>query len=184
MKLATRFLLEDGSEHQGSVIDVSLGGISIASKITPAVGSSLIAYVEELGRLEGTVVRIHTVGFAVSLALSAYKRERLEEKLSWRISGAPKLSAADGRRFEREGTSKATLMQRADGREVPCRVIDMSLGGVSVETAEWPAIGEFVLVGKMRGRVVRHHETGVGIQFLDVPPSRGSLSAQLVTAAA
>jgi hypothetical protein len=59
-------------------------------------------------------------------------------------------------------------------------VIDLSLSGVSVETAEWPALGEEVMVGKMRGRVVRHHEMGIAVEFTDIPPSRGSLAERLI----
>ena len=128
MKLNVRFLLQDGSEHNGMVQDISVGGMAIKSDAQPAEGSIVIAYVQDLGRLEGLVTRI----------------------------------------------------LRADGRELPCRVIDLSLGGVSVETAEWPALGEQVMVGKMRGRVVRHHEMGIAIEFTEIPPSRGSLAEQLM----
>ena len=65
-----------------------------------------------------------------------------------------------------------------DGRELPCRIIDLSLTGVSLEIAARPAIGEFVMIGRMRGRVARHHATGVAVEFLDVLP-RGSLAEQL-----
>lgn len=181
MKLGARFMLDDGTEHQGSVIDVSIGGVSFASKLKPAIGTGVIAYVDELGRVEGTVIRGHSVGFAVLLALTPYKRERLEEKLSWRLSGAPK--ALEARRFERETAEKSTTLTRSDGSEMACKVMDMSLGGVSIQASEFPPIGEEVMVGKMRGRVVRHHETGFGVQFLGVPPSRGSLAQQLVSAA-
>lgn len=182
MKLGARFMLDDGTEHQGSVIDVSMGGISFAAKTQPPLGTGVIAYVDELGRVEGTVIRGHSVGFAILLALTPYKRERLEEKLSWRLSGAAAKSL-EARRFEREATDKATTMTRSDGSEMTCKVIDMSLGGVSIEAADFPPIGEEVMVGKMRGRVVRHHETGFGVQFIGVPPSRGSLAQQLVSAA-
>ena len=181
MKLSARFMLDDGSEHQGSVIDVSLGGISFASKTQPPLGTGVIAYIDELGRIEGTVIRGHSVGFAILMALTPYKRERLEEKLSWRLSGAAK--ALEARRFEREPSDKATTLTRSNGSEISCRVIDMSLGGVSIEATEMLPIGEEVMVGKMRGRVVRHHETGFGVQFIGVPPSRGSLAQQLVSAA-
>jgi hypothetical protein len=181
MKLGARFMLDDGTEHQGSVIDVSMGGISFAAKTQPPMGTGVIAYVEELGRVEGTVIRGHSVGFAILLALTPYKRERLEEKLSWRLSGATK--ALETRRFERETADHATVLTRSNGTEMPCKVIDMSLGGVSVEAAEFPPIGEEVMVGKMRGRVVRHHDAGFGVQFVGVPPSRGSLAQQLVSAA-
>jgi hypothetical protein len=174
-------MLDDGTEHQGSVIDVSLGGISFAAKAQPPIGTGVIASIDELGRVEGSVIRGHSVGFAILLALTPYKRERLEEKLSWRLSGAAK--ALETRRFEREATDKTTMLTRSNGSEMPCKVIDMSLGGVSVEASDIPPIGEEVMVGKMRGRVVRHHETGFGVQFVGVPPSRGSLAQQLVSAA-
>jgi hypothetical protein len=45
-------------------------------------------------------------------------------------------------------------------------------------------LGEQVMVGKMRGRVIRHHEIGFAIEFQEMPPSRGSLAEQLVTTAA
>ena len=107
----------------------------------------------------------------------------LSEKNCFPVSSNKKTAPHEGRRHEREATATtATRILRADGRELPCRVIDLSLGGVSVETAEWPALGEQVVVGKMRGRVVRHHEMGIAIEFTDIPPSRGSLAEQLVAA--
>ena len=178
LKLGVRFLLADGSEHSGTATDISLGGMAISSDARPEPGSIVIAYVEGFGRLEGMVSRLNARGFAVRLTLSAIKREKLEERLSTSKKTAPH----EGRRYERDSsTTTATRIIRSDGRSLPCRVIDLSLGGVSVETAEWPALGEQVVVGKMRGRVVRHHELGIAIEFTDIPPSRGSLSEQLVS---
>jgi hypothetical protein len=177
MKLDVRFLLDDGSEHKGHVANISIGGMAIACDARPGAGSNIIAYVQDLGRLEGVVSRIDKDGFAVRLTLSAMRRDKLEERLG---SGS-KLRGAEARKHHRETTSGVTRVQRADGREIPCRVIDLSLGGVSVETAEWPPLGEQVMVGKMRGRVVRHHEMGIAIEFIDIPPSRGSLAEQLMS---
>lgn len=176
LKLNVRFLLANGSEHVGVVTDISLGGMGIQAEAEPDVGSIVIAYVEGFGRLEGMVTRQNEKGFAVRLTLSAIKREKLEE----RLTSNKKVAPHEGRRHEREATATATRIVRADGRSLACRVIDLSLGGVSVETAEWPALGEQVIVGKMRGRVVRHHELGIAIEFTDIPPSRGSLAEQLV----
>jgi hypothetical protein len=178
LKLGVRFLLANGTEHSGVVTDISLGGMAVQSEAEPDQGSIIIAYVEGFGRLEGMVSRLNAKGFAVRLTLSAIKREKLEE----RLSSNKKVAPHEGRKHEREATGAATATRiiRSDGRSLPCRVIDLSLGGVSVETAEWPALGEQVVVGKMRGRVVRHHELGIAIEFTDIPPSRGSLAEQLV----
>jgi c-di-GMP-binding flagellar brake protein YcgR len=174
LKLHVRFLVQDGSEHGGVVTDVSVGGMNIVSDVTPDEGSIIIAYVEDLGRLEGIVSRVDTNGIAVRLTLSALRRDKLEERL-----GTTSRKGAEGRKYHREPASGATRILRSDGRELAARVIDLSLGGVSVESAEWPPLGEQVMVGKMRGRVVRHHETGIAIEFTDIPPSRGSLAEQL-----
>lgn len=174
-KLNVRFLLHDGSEHNGSVADISVGGMFVNCDARPAEGSIVIAYVQDLGRLEGMVSRLDDAGFAVRLTLSALRREKLEESLS----NERRMTGAQARRHERDMSAGVTRIVRGDGSELPCRVIDLSLGGVSVETAEWPALGEQVMVGKMRGRVVRHHELGIAIEFTDIPPSRGSLAERL-----
>lgn len=176
-QLNVRFLLEDGSEHSGVVSNISVGGMAITCDTRPPAASRIIAYVQEIGRLEGVVDRTERTGFVVRLMLSTIRREKLEERL-----GMGTARGAAARKHQREATSSVTRIQRADGREIQCRVIDLSLGGVSVESAEWPPLGEEVLVGKMRGRVVRHHEIGIAIEFQEMPPSRGSLAEQLVSA--
>jgi hypothetical protein len=175
MNLSARFLLHDGSEHSGVVTNISVGGMAIKTSAKPAAGSIIIAYVQDLGRLEGLVSRSERDGFAVRLTLSSLRRDKLEEKLGQGY----KQPGIEGRRHERESTAGVTKVQRADGREVNCRVIDLSLGGVSVAAVEWPPLGEQVMVGKMRGRVVRHHSQGFAIEFTEIPPSRGSLAEQL-----
>src|SRR5262245_29253579 len=82
LKLGVRFLLANGTEHSGTVTDISLGGMAISAEVHPEQGSIVIAYVEGFGRLEGMVARTNAKSFAVRLTLSAVKREKLEERLS------------------------------------------------------------------------------------------------------
>jgi hypothetical protein len=44
--------------------------------------------------------------------------------------------------------------------------MDISASGVSLKTDIRPTIGEFVLIAQMAGRIARHHEQGVGIEFV------------------
>jgi len=46
------------------------------------------------------------------------------------------------------------------------RVIDISQSGVAVATDQRPEIGALVTVGKTAGRVVRHLEEGIAIEFI------------------
>jgi hypothetical protein len=179
LNLHVRFLLQDGSENAGIVDDISIGGMNIVSNVAAEDGSVIIAYVEDLGRLEGVVARVDDRGIAVRLVLSPLRREKLQERLGAGLGIPAPAKGIEGRRFERETTKGAAIVRRADGTELAARVTDLSLGGVAVEAAEWPPLGEQVMVGKMRGRVVRHNENGFAIEFSEMPPSRGSLSEQL-----
>ena len=64
------------------------------------------------------------------------------------------------------------LAKEFDGEIVNCEVLDLSLSGVSLGTEMRPPIGEFVLIGQMAGRVVRHHDTGIGITFVAGMPEK------------
>jgi hypothetical protein len=57
-----------------------------------------------------------------------------------------------------------------DGHRHPCSLIDISGGGVALWTDLRPDIGKAVFVeiedmGDYQGRVVRHLENGIGVQF-------------------
>ena len=71
---------------------------------------------------------------------------------------------------------------RANGEIVECKVLDYSLSGVYLITEARPAVGEFVLISKVPGRVARHHENGIAIEFTSheqvvVEPPRTKLFA-------
>ena len=53
-----------------------------------------------------------------------------------------------------------------DGRVYNCEVIDISISGAGIRTDILPAIGTFVMLGKMKGKVVRYLENGVAIEFM------------------
>ena len=65
-----------------------------------------------------------------------------------------------------------------DGRRYACRIIDLSLSGAAVDIEVRPALGTSVQLGHMKGRVVRHFQEGVAIEFSSVQ-SREALTAFL-----
>ena len=54
------------------------------------------------------------------------------------------------------------------GETIDCEVIDVSISGASLRIEMRPPIGSSLMLGRMRGRVVRHHEHGIGVQFVDI----------------
>ena len=53
-----------------------------------------------------------------------------------------------------------------DGREYNCEVVDISLSGAGIKVDVMPSLGTYIMLGKMRGRVVRYLENGVAIEFV------------------
>lgn len=175
-----RFLAPDGSEHPCSIRDMSLGGIAIASDALVEIGDQIIVYFDEFGRFEGPVVRSFDGGFAIETAIGGPRRERLRQRLE-ALARGEKIEVSARRTFARyapgeAGLEESSVLTLADGKSMPCRIIDMSLGGAQVAVENRPPIGTGVSLGRMTGRVVRHTEEGVGIQFTDIPEHAAALS--------
>jgi hypothetical protein len=176
--LPARFMLPDRSEHQATVLNMSVSGIALASDQRPPKGTSVIVYVKEIGRLEGMVVRHIAKGFAAVFDVKQVQRDRLVEKLTVHMNRAH-FQDLDVREHSRIASDEEAKLILQDGSVVACRVLDMSFGGVSLATNVFPPLGDSVMIGRMRGRVVRHHDYGIGVAFEDVHTSWGSLSQSI-----
>lgn len=159
------FIPADHREARCTVSDLSPGGAAITCEIVPETGTSVVLYVDSFGRFEGNVVRRDDGGFGVSFVCTPSKRERTAEQL---ILFLNKTLVDDNvlRRHERSSQKGFAKFTRADGQIVHCEVTDISVGGVSLKTDVKPPIGEFVLIAQIAGRVARHHNDGIGIEFI------------------
>ncbi|HEY2885001.1 MAG TPA: PilZ domain-containing protein [Rhizomicrobium sp.] len=165
------FVPTDSREAACKIIDMSPGGASVECEIMPALGTQIILYIERLGRFEGAVSRANDPGFGVRFSSTQHKRERTAEQLMLLANNSP-LDETNLRRDERIPSKAQTRFTRSDGSIVECDVVDLSTSGISLKTRIKPAVGEFVLIGHMAGRVVRHHNEGVGIEFVGLGPER------------
>ena len=97
-----------------------------------------------------------------------------------RLANRHELNLAEDRRHERiVPRQRATEVRLEDGRFYRTRIIDLSLSGAAVEMQVRPAIGTVMWVGNMRGRVVRHFDEGVAIEFATIQ-TRDSLEQFLI----
>jgi hypothetical protein len=159
------FVPADEREGACRVVDLSPGGAQVVSDYVPAADSPIVLYIDGFGRLEGTVARPAEGNFGVKFICSAMKRERIAEQLTLYMNkGTVDESAL--RRHDREPTKGLAKFTRANGDVVACEVLDLSLSGVSLKSEVRPPMGEVVLIGQMAGRIVRHHETGIAIEFV------------------
>ncbi len=168
VRLFGRFMLEDKQEYPCQVIDISAGGVALIAPVPCEVGQHVVAYLDNIGRVEGEIVRLIEGGFAMRISATLRKREKIVNLLTWLIN-QKSLGLAEDRRHERiTPTNAVARLMLPDGTAVECRVLDISLSGASVALADRPDMGTFVTLGRMQGEVVRHHEQGIGIRFTDV----------------
>jgi hypothetical protein len=159
------FIPADSREARCTVTDLSPGGAAIACETVPEAGIQVVLYVDNFGRFEGTVVRRDGYGFGIAFVCTPSKRERIAEQLILFLNKTL-VDESALRRHERASQKGFAKFTRADGQVVQCEVMDISVGGVSLRTDVRPPIGEFVLIAQIAGRVARHHDDGVGIQFV------------------
>lgn len=160
-----RFMRENKQEYVCRVTDMSAGGLAVLSETIAARGEHIVAYLEHFGRIEGTVARHLPGGFAVQISASLHKREKIVNKLTWLIN-RDSLGLWDGRKHDRlVPRNPASKIIMPNGDVHPCRVIDVSLSGASIASPLRPATGTAIVLGRMRGSVVRHHAQGWAIQF-------------------
>jgi hypothetical protein len=160
-----RFMLPDTSEHTCQVTDLDMDGAKFLSSNIPPTGTIIVAYLEDLGRVELAAGKSFPGGFDVRYAVNGARLERLKQRIHWlqqKASGVP-----DGRKHARyEPQDKHSQITLPDGRIYPCEVIDISVSGAAIKTEVMPSVGTFVSLGRQRGRVVRYMNEGVGIEFI------------------
>lgn len=165
VNLLGRFMLESRREYPCQTIDMSPGSCALVSPITARLGERVVAYIDHIGRVEGQVTRLFDGGFAMSLKATLRKKDKLAAKLTW-LANRYNLNLAEDRRHERIiPANPFARVSVPDGREYPCRIIDLSLSGAALSMEYKPPIGSPVRLGHVRGVVVRHFEEGVAIEF-------------------
>ncbi|HVV65838.1 MAG TPA: PilZ domain-containing protein [Rhizomicrobium sp.] len=170
------FVPQDSREGQCKVADLSPGGASILCDLPLGAGTQIVLYVDGFGRLEGQVARVGEGEYGIRFHCSALKRDRIAEQLIL-LMNKEFIDETQLRRHDRTPTKGIARFTRADGQFVACEVLDLSVSGVSLKTDVRPPIGEFVLIGQMAGRVARHHEQGIGIEFVGGGPASAKIES-------
>jgi hypothetical protein len=168
-----RFMLPDSTEHPCQVDRLTPEGAVFLTGIDAPPGIGIVAYIDEIGRLEAVTGEAVEGGFAVEFQISESRRERVESRIRSLQDAAADDDEIRHRRDPRQATGSASHITLPDGRVYPCEVIDVSISGAAVKAEVLPALGTSLLLGKMRGRVVRYLENGVAMEFanrLDAPP--------------
>lgn len=166
LSLPGRFMRPDKLDYPCRLKDISVGGAAFITPTQPTVGEKIIVYLMHLGGLEGAVVRRTNDGFAMTITATQRKRDNLAARIQLLINKTD-LAETDERISPRTSTTGFATLMLGDGTVLECPMLDVSGSGVSIVTPIKPAVGAEVILSNERAVVVRHHEEGVAVEFVN-----------------
>jgi hypothetical protein len=75
-------MLASGAEYSCRIWNISPAGLALMASASGRLGERVIAYIEKIGRMEGRIVRIFAVGFAMMIVTTEHGRERIAKRLA------------------------------------------------------------------------------------------------------
>lgn len=160
-----RYMLTNRSEYPCQVLEMSPGDAVVVAPVSGSAGERVVAYLDHLGRVEGTITEVIEGGFKMDMAATPRKRDKTAAQLTW-LANKDLLNLPEDRRHERVvPDNRHSTVVLDDGRRYNCKIIDISLSGAAIELAVRPAMGTPVTLGRMRAKVVRHFPEGVAVEF-------------------
>ncbi|MHC5233741.1 PilZ domain-containing protein [Brucella sp. LJL56] len=166
-----RYMLENRSEFPCVIKRMSPGTALMSGIATPRNGERIIAYIDHVGRIEGIANEVTSEGFHILLSTSEQKKDKLSAQLTW-LANKHELALPEDRRHERVVPHKTQHnITFADGNQRLCRIADLSLSGAAIESEFKPAIKSGIMLGPIRGTVVRHFQGGFAVEFATIQTS-------------
>lgn len=163
--LLGRYMLPNRSEYPCQSVDMSVGGLLLTAPVKGRMGDRVIVYLEQVGRIEGDITRVTADGFAMTVTATPRKREKLAAQLTW-LANRSSLGLPEDRRHDRVAPKQARIILTTDdGRQVPVKMLDMSLSGAAFQADIQLMITDPVTLGRTQARVVRKFEGGYAVEF-------------------
>ncbi len=135
-----RYMRPDQQEYPCQVGTIDISKIEVIADHEVEFGEHIVAYLDQIGRIEGLVSARHEGGFTISLALSGTRLERFQKRLEW-LNNRDDSDEAEQRRHARyQPSDSASQLILPDGRNYPCEILDISVSGSSVKVDVIPSI--------------------------------------------
>lgn len=166
VNLLGRYMLETRQEFPCEVIDMSPGGALLKAPAVGRIGERVIVYLEQLGRIEGKIARQTPNGFAMTIATTMRKRDKLASQLTWLANRALLGLPEDRRHFRIVPNNPLALVTLPDGTAINVRLIDISLSGAAFVSSAKLDEGLRITIGSTPARIVRVTENGIAAEFV------------------
>ena len=163
--LLGRYMLPDRREFPCQAVNMSPGGVDLLAPAIGEVGERVVAYLDHVGRVEGKITHVIDNGFAMTVGATQRKRDKLAAQLTW-LANRDILNLPEDRRHDRiVPRNPISVLTLEDGATMTCRILDLSLSGAAIEAQTTPPPNSTVMLGRVKGHVVRNLDEGFAIEF-------------------
>lgn len=162
-----RYMLADRSEYPCRSADVSPVGIAISGPRAGALGERVIAYFRDLGRIEGVIVRRKPFWFALDLTASAFRKQRIAERIEWTLAHNRGELRERRARARVEPAAAVSVSLLVGEERFNAQVIDESDVAIALAVEASVDVGANVAVDNWPFRVVRRFEGGIVVRWGD-----------------
>ncbi|HUO89158.1 MAG TPA: PilZ domain-containing protein [Rhizomicrobium sp.] len=159
------FLPGDDNHLDVTVLDLSLSGAKLRCKRELTFGTELVLYIPGFDRFNAAVVWTDKNFCGVRFDTSPSRRERTAQQIVLYLTGV-RVTETQQRRHARIPVPSPRHFTRPNGEVANFMILDISLSGASLKTMARPPIGEVVLIGDTPGRVSRHFDEGIAVEFV------------------
>ena len=160
-------------------VNISAHGVALAAPVIGKPGVLVVANIEQLGQVKGSILRVFKLGFAMSVVADARERQMLANRIDW-IERNRHFEVVDNRAHARFIPRRPlSLLTLADGSLLTCFVIDISVSGAAISADITPKLGTVFAVGKVVGRVARYLPGGFAVEFVE-PQDRQEVEALVI----
>jgi hypothetical protein len=149
-----------------TVIDLSTAGAGLLyGSTSPRQEMVGCLRIHCLGGFDGITTRTGSLQCGFRFVAGEAERMGLKAKLAALISKGP----GDYKRVVASRSSGDTMFSLpcSDGSSEPCRVLNISLHAVYLETNRRPPLGQVICLGSVSGRVSAHAGQGVVLTYVD-----------------
>lgn len=179
MLSAKRDVAGNRREFACRLTEISVEAFRLIVPVSGPVGERVIAYFDELGIINGQILRSTDELIVMSVMASGRQRARLAARIDW-LKAHGREVAEDLRASRRiVPRHPITAITVASGETATCIVIDVSETGAAVSADLVPPVGTVVAVGAVVGRVCRHFPEGFAVTFVE-PQPMGALEQRLM----
>lgn len=160
------FIPADGITIECRIFNLSGGGANVQCQTPPALQTYIVLYIDGFGRFEGVTSRLAKSELGIKFVCNEAKRKRLKDNLMCFVNSGIKDVTRLRRHARAPGGTSGFFVTR-NGQKADCGIIDFSVQGMSLKANVRPPLGDVVSLGKYHGLVIRHHQAGFAVQFLE-----------------